>query len=217
MSTGHRVYLPRTRASIAALVAAGLALIVAAAVLWATTPSRAGSGPGGPTGPTSPGSRLGTVSAGATPPPPAALATGSALTPFSVPAVEAGAPPVALAAYRGRPVVLNFFASWCYPCKAELPMLAAAWRRLGSEVAFVGIDVNDSRANALKLLRADHVGYAVGFDGHGDLATGYGLLDLPATVFVGASGRVVHTRVGQLSPAVLHRWLPRLVAHPSQK
>ncbi|MBO0714978.1 MAG: TlpA family protein disulfide reductase, partial [Acidimicrobiales bacterium] len=78
---------------------------------------------------------------------------------LSVPSLEPGRPPVSLTGLRGRPVVVNFFASWCQPCLAELPRFARAWERVGSKVAFVGVDVNDSSVHARALVRADHVGF----------------------------------------------------------
>lgn len=130
----------------------------------------------------------------------------------SVPSLEPGQPPISLAALRGKPVVVNFFASWCQPCLAELPRFAKAWERVGSKVAFVGVDVNDSAAHARALVRADHVGYPVGTDPEDTAALRLHLVGLPTTVFIGADGRVIDSHTGQVSTAELERWLNRLVA-----
>jgi cytochrome c biogenesis protein CcmG, thiol:disulfide interchange protein DsbE len=139
-------------------------------------------------------------------------AVGSSPPSLSLPSIEAGQPPVSLTEFRGRPIVVDFFASWCVPCKAELPRLARAWERLGSRVAFVGVDVNDSTAHALALLRADHVGYPVGTDPDDVAALRFHLVGLPTAVFIGADGRVVYSQTGQLSEGSLNHWLRRLVA-----
>lgn len=139
-------------------------------------------------------------------------AVGSSPPALSLPSIEAGQPPVSLAEFRGRPILVDFFASWCVPCLAELPRLASAWERLGSRVAFVGVDVNDSTAHALALLRADHVGYPVGTDPDDVAALRFHLVGLPTAVFIGADGRVVYSHTGQLSEGSLNRWLDRLVA-----
>jgi thiol-disulfide isomerase/thioredoxin len=130
----------------------------------------------------------------------------------SVPSLEPGQPPISLAALRGRPVVVNFFASWCQPCLAELPRFARAWEQVGSRVAFVGVDVNDSPAHALALVRADHVGYPVGADPEDTAALRLHLVGLPTTVFIGANGRVVDSHTGEVSTAELDHWLGRLGA-----
>jgi thiol-disulfide isomerase/thioredoxin len=129
-----------------------------------------------------------------------------------LPSLQPGQPTVSLATFEGRPILLDFFASWCQPCLAELPRLARASERLGSKVAFVGVDVNDSTAHALALVRADHVGYPVGTDPEDAVALRFHLVGLPTAVFIGADGRVVYSRTGQLSATSLNHWLDRLVA-----
>lgn len=146
------------------------------------------------------------------PPPPSALQAGATVPDFVVPALRAGQPPVSLADFRGRPVVLNFFASWCHPCKAELPLLRSAWARSAGKVAFIGVDVNDSRSNALSLVSADHVGYTLASDPSGALAVRLGLLSLPDTVFIDPADKVAHTQIGQLDAKTLGTWLGRLEA-----
>lgn len=141
---------------------------------------------------------------------PSDIATGAAVPTFTAPALRPGQPPVDLAADRGRPVVLNFFASWCHPCKAELPLLRQAWQRVGTHIHFVGVDVSDNRANALKLVNADQVGYQLASNSSGSLAVRFNLLNLPDTIFIDARGKVIHTQIGQLTPKILDTWLARL-------
>ncbi|MHB1711553.1 MAG: TlpA family protein disulfide reductase [Acidimicrobiales bacterium] len=141
---------------------------------------------------------------------PSDIAAGAAVPAFTAPALRPGQPPVNLASDRGRPVVLNFFASWCHPCKVELPLLRSAWQRVGAHIHFVGVDVSDNRANALKLVTADRVGYQLAADPSGSLAVRFNLLNLPDTIFINARGKVIHTQVGQLTPKVLDTWLARL-------
>ena len=61
-------------------------------------------------------------------------------------------------------MILNFFASWCAPCKRETPLLASFYRQHDGHVLIIGIDSADEQAAALKFIDADHVGYPVGFD-----------------------------------------------------
>lgn len=110
----------------------------------------------------------------------------------------------------GGPTVVNFFATWCEPCRRELPALQAAWQEHGHAVDFVGIDVADSRTNAVELLDATGVTFPAGYDPHRTVADSYRLAGMPTTVFVGADGRVVGTVQGPLDTDDLDRWVDRL-------
>lgn len=94
----------------------------------------------------------------------------------------------------GRPLVLNFWASWCGPCRVELPLLARAHREYGDAVNFVGIDVQDASAEAWKVLTATGVDYAQLEDPRGVTRGAFQWNGgLPITVFVDAQGRMVAT------------------------
>lgn len=99
-----------------------------------------------------------------------------------------------LRALSGRPMLINFWASWCGPCKVELPLLARAHREWGDEVAFLGIDVQDASAEAWKSLTAAQIDYPQLEDPKGLTRGPFGWHSgLPLTVFVDARGRMVGT------------------------
>jgi thiol-disulfide isomerase/thioredoxin len=110
----------------------------------------------------------------------------------------------------GRPVVVNFFAAWCVPCRAELPVLQRASERLAGSVDFVGIDVADSRTAASELLDSAGVTFPAGYDPDRTVASSYRLQGMPTTVFVDAGGRVAEVARGGLNAAELDRHLTRL-------
>jgi peroxiredoxin len=115
-----------------------------------------------------------------------------------------GGAPVSLAAYRGKAVVVNFWASDCIPCKKEMPRLEAASRRWAAKhVAVVGVDVLDSRAAARAFARKHGVTYAIGVDPVADLASRYGVAYTPTTFFVDRRGRIVKRVLGPVSDAEL--------------
>jgi protein SCO1 len=102
---------------------------------------------------------------------------------------------------RGYPVVLNAWASWCPPCRAELPLLAGAARAYGSQVAFLGADTDDSPGLARSLLAGVHVPYPSYQTTLGALERLAAVPGTPTTIFIDPDGRVVHVHDGQYPSA----------------
>ncbi len=99
---------------------------------------------------------------------------------------------LALASLRGKPVVLNFWASWCVPCKGEAKMLENAWQRYCSQgVVFVGIDWHDVKSDARRFLDHHGVTYPTVLDGSGSITDRYGVVGVPETYFIDRRGRLV--------------------------
>jgi cytochrome c biogenesis protein CcmG/thiol:disulfide interchange protein DsbE len=119
---------------------------------------------------------------------------------------------LALADLAGRPVVLNFWASWCLSCRDEAAVLEAGWRRYGPEVAFVGIAVNDEPDAARAFIARYGKTYFLGPDASGAVAVDYGLHGVPETFFIGTDGRVLSRHIGPLTPADLNRQVADLTA-----
>lgn len=117
---------------------------------------------------------------------------------------------IALADLRGRPAVVNFWASWCVPCRREMPRLAAAARRLDGRVAFLGVNYKDQRADALAFARDMGTPYPSVIDADGAVGDRYGIYGLPTTVFVDAGGRIVGRYLGEMKGGTLDRLLAEL-------
>lgn len=131
-------------------------------------------------------------------------------TDFTLGSVQKDQPSVALADYRGQPVVLNFFASWCVPCRREMPAFEAVHQRVGDRVAFIGVDHQDNRPDALDLIRQTGISYPTGFDPDGTIAPEYGVVGMPTTVFISADGRILEQHTGALSESDLQASIDRL-------
>jgi cytochrome c biogenesis protein CcmG, thiol:disulfide interchange protein DsbE len=109
---------------------------------------------------------------------------------------------LSLSSLRGQPVVLNFWASWCGPCKDEAPVLQAAAKRWRSkDIAFVGVDVKDFRGDARDFLARYGVTYPNVYDGKGSTVGRYGVKAFPETYFVNAAGKVVYRIAGAVEDA----------------
>lgn len=106
---------------------------------------------------------------------------------------------VALEELRGHPTVLNFWASWCIPCREEAPILNASARVHKGEVAFVGIDVKDLRSDALSFLREFGVPYVSVRDRGDNAFDAYGLTGVPETYYLDARGRIVSHTPGPIT------------------
>jgi thiol-disulfide isomerase/thioredoxin len=101
-------------------------------------------------------------------------------------------PAVRLAGVRGVPMVLNVWASWCEPCRAELPVLAEASARYGDAVRFLGVDQADDADAALELLATSGVHYPSVSDPENESRAGLRSIGLPVTLLVRADGTVAH-------------------------
>jgi cytochrome c biogenesis protein CcmG/thiol:disulfide interchange protein DsbE len=118
---------------------------------------------------------------------------------------------VRLADLRGRPVVVNFWASWCPPCVAEMPEFQRIHRRLGGRVAFLGINQRDQLQAAERLASSSGVTYPLAIDPAGRSFDAFGGLGMPTTVLNRADGTVAEVFAGQLDETLLGERLRRVL------
>jgi cytochrome c biogenesis protein CcmG/thiol:disulfide interchange protein DsbE len=111
---------------------------------------------------------------------------------------------LALDELRGIPVVLNFWASWCPPCRAEAPLLERAWRSLRAQgVLMLGLNMQDLTGDAGDFMREFRVSYPNVRDRSDDVAVDWGVAALPETFFIDGRGRVVGHVIGAVSDSQL--------------
>jgi cytochrome c biogenesis protein CcmG, thiol:disulfide interchange protein DsbE len=120
---------------------------------------------------------------------------------------------LSVGALRGRPIVLNFWASWCAPCRQEAEVLEQFAREYGPlGVAFVGVNVWDNADKARAFLAEYGVSYLNGADDAGSAAVDYGLTGLPETYFVDRDGRLVRKFIGPITERALRAALEELLS-----
>ena len=113
----------------------------------------------------------------------------------------AGAQQVRLAGLRGKPLVLSIWASWCEPCRTELPAVAQVAKSAGDTVTFLGVDVEDQAGDAQALAKALSVRFNSVQDPDGVTKQPLGWIGPPMTLFVDASGHVVGRTIGSVGDA----------------
>jgi cytochrome c biogenesis protein CcmG, thiol:disulfide interchange protein DsbE len=113
---------------------------------------------------------------------------------------------VALEELRGTPVVLNFWASWCIPCREEAPTLERAWRRVSARgVLFLGLNMQDLPEDARAFIREFDNTYLNVRDQSNGVARDWGVTGIPETFFITPRGRVVGHVIGVVAPEQLRR------------
>jgi len=132
-----------------------------------------------------------------------AKASGQPAPPFTMTRVQ-GKGSISLADFSGRAVVLNFWASWCAPCRQEAPELQAVWQSYqGRGVQFLGVDHQDSLSAGAAFQRQFGITYPSVFDPEGKLSAEYGLVGIPSTLIIDGRGRVLYRFLGKIDAPLL--------------
>jgi cytochrome c biogenesis protein CcmG/thiol:disulfide interchange protein DsbE len=121
-----------------------------------------------------------------------------------------GGPPVTLESLKGRPVVLNFWATWCVQCADEHPVLVSAAQGLADRAVFLGAVYQDTETNVLESLRGSPSAYPILMDQGARAAIAYGVYGVPETFFISADGVIVDKQIGPLTSARLAEQLAKI-------
>lgn len=120
---------------------------------------------------------------------------------------------LSLSSLRGSPVVLNFWASWCVPCRDEAPVFERQWQAYGgSGVKFIGLDVWDNEDGARSFLKEFHLDYPNGFDPQGTVLLRYGVTGIPETFFIRPDATIAVHWVGPLNDSQLSSYTEQLLS-----
>ena len=127
---------------------------------------------------------------------------------------DSGKNSLSLSNFKGKPIVLNFWASWCQPCKDELPLLENAWKQLQAQkkdIVFLGIDFQESSSEATSFLQLHGITYLGGLDTDGSIASKYGVTSLPQTIFIDRNGTVTSREPQELTAQELSKNLQLII------
>ena len=123
---------------------------------------------------------------------------------------------VTLQSKQGKPVFLNFWASWCGPCKSELPDLEAAYQQYGDQIEFMMINLTDGSSETVDGVRAflEENGYTfpVYYDTDESAALAWGVSSIPTTVLIGPDGKYLHTQIGAMSAETIEQLVQQLLS-----
>jgi cytochrome c biogenesis protein CcmG/thiol:disulfide interchange protein DsbE len=121
---------------------------------------------------------------------------------FSLELIANGQGTVSLDKYKGKGLYLNFFASWCQPCKAEVPSIVQFSKQYAKRnVVVLGIDELESLNAAKGFVAQFKMPYPIGIDDSGAIGASYGLIGMPLSVFIGPDGKIVKRVAGEMSTA----------------
>jgi cytochrome c biogenesis protein CcmG/thiol:disulfide interchange protein DsbE len=134
---------------------------------------------------------------------------------FALPRMTDGST-MTLGEVRGRVVVLNFWASWCVPCRDEAPALEAVWRRYrDAGVTVLGVNIQDRPAAARQFVATTRATYPNVIDGPGAASIAYGIYGVPETFVIDRDGRIRVRHVGAITAETLNAHLAALVGDAS--
>jgi peroxiredoxin len=118
---------------------------------------------------------------------------------------------ISLSDFRGQPVLINFWATWCPPCRAEIPALESAWRDLEGQAVVLGVDVQESAETVTDFMSDNEMTYPVLLDGTADVARMYRVRAFPTSYLIDAHGVVVEIYSGPVSEPLVRARLAGLL------
>lgn len=124
--------------------------------------------------------------------------------------------PISLRQFAGHPVVVNFWASWCYPCRQEFPLLRKAYAQHRKDgLVMIGVVSQDIASDARRFVEQEHASWPMAVDGDRVAQGAYGVRGLPQTMFISPDGTLVHRELSQLTSSTLQTGLDAILSRRS--
>lgn len=115
---------------------------------------------------------------------------------------------VSLDSYKGKPLVLNFWAPWCPPCKEEAPALQAVYEKYkGRGVEFLMVSINDTDKNVADFMRNNRLSFPVGLDKKAELTSRYSVTGIPTTFFIDRNGDIKRAFTGAMTETQMEEFI----------
>ena len=115
---------------------------------------------------------------------------------------------ISLSDFLGKPLILNFWASWCVSCREEARLMESYWKKYGPQgVQMVGIAIQDTPIAALEFAKGFGKTYILGLDEDGKAGIDYGITGVPETFFIDAKGLIRHKEAAPLTPELLEKYI----------
>lgn len=115
-----------------------------------------------------------------------------------------------LASLKGKPVVINFWASWCLPCRVEAPVFRNLIDKSGDQVHYLGISFNDNEKNAREFLKEFDLNIPTLLDPQSKVAIDYGIGQIPVTLVLDQDGKIVYRHLGEVDQPTMQGVLNKL-------
>ncbi|HET7578829.1 MAG TPA: thiol-disulfide oxidoreductase ResA [Bacillales bacterium] len=113
-----------------------------------------------------------------------------------------------LSDYRGKGVLLNFWGSWCEPCKQEMPYLNAVYEQHMKGVAIIGVNIGESKITVSNFVKRNNIKFPILLDSHKNVTTAYNIGPIPTTFLINAQGKIVKKIPHQMAnPEAIHKLL----------
>lgn len=119
---------------------------------------------------------------------------------------------VSLDDYKGKPLVLNFWAPWCPPCREEAPMLQQTYEKYkGKDIEFLMISIRDTDENVVNFMKENNLSFPVGLDTEAVLTTRYSVSGIPTTFFIDRDGKIKRSYVGALNAGQIDSFIGEIM------
>ncbi len=124
---------------------------------------------------------------------------------FTLPTADGGT--IVLSELKGKRVFLNFWATWCPPCRSEMPAIQSVWEGKDSDVAFIAVNIQEAKAKVAEFVEANGYTFPVALDGSARVASGYLVRAIPTSFVIGPDGVVTGKHIGVLTAKQLETLL----------